>query len=363
MKRSYSILLIVLCFLLLVPLGLGLFLYPQKEFSGNENRWLQKTPELTLQSLTDGSFTSKLEQMCSDQILFRDFWISARSRVLLWAGNQDIGGVYLGDKDFLFQCRTDADVLTPRYEKNLSFVNGFAADCPVPCTVMLVPGASDVLPELLPQNHQQYNTDEAFSMAQRALTDCSILDLRDALGTLGTEAYYRNDHHWTMEGAMEAYRSWCKTAGLQVHDHPLSTVSDDFRGTLYSKVLLEHCAYDNITLPPEPEGITCLANGERIPIFHLQKLKEKDQYSVLFGGNYGRLDISGGNGDSLLIIKDSYANSFAPFIMEDYSKITMIDLRYFSGSVAAMAGEYDTVLFLYEISNFAQDSNLSKLLM
>ena len=354
---------IVLCFLLLGSLGAGLFLRPQNDFSQNENRWLQKTPEFSLQALADGSYTAQLEQMCSDQILFRDFWIAARSRLLLYAGNQDIGGVYLGDDGFLFERRTDADVLTARYEKNLAYVNSFAGSCSVPCTVMLVPGASDILPELLPAHHQQYDTDEAFTAAQKAFADCSFLDLRDALRVVGADAYYRTDHHWTMQGAMAAYRSWCAAAGLRERDYELSTVSNDFRGTLYSKVLLDGCAYDSIALPPEPQGVTCTVNGAQMPFYHDQKLREKDKYAVLLGGNYGRLDISGGNGGTLLVIKDSYANSFAPFVAEDYSRVTMIDLRYFSGSVAALAAEYDEVLFLYEITNFAQDPNLAKLLM
>jgi hypothetical protein len=362
MKRNNSVIMIAICFLILVSMGLGLVFYPQREYSVNENRWLQKMPDVSIQSLMDGSFTSKFERMCSDQVLFRDYWIAARSRLLRWAGNQDIGGVYLGEDGFLFERHTKADVLTTRYEKNLSYVNSLASKTGVPCTVMLVPGASDVLADFLPENHQQYDTEKAFSAAQAALTECRFLDLRSELGALGAEAYYRTDHHWTMEGAMQGYRAWCDAAGLEVREHTLTTVAEDFRGTLYSKVLLSECAYDAIALPAEPEGITCMADGDQIPVYHFEKLEEKDKYTVLFGGNYGRLDISGGNGASLLIIKDSYANAFAPFIAEDYSSITMIDLRYFSGSVSALAEKYDEVLFLYEISNFAQDSNLLKLL-
>ncbi len=363
MKRNFSIVMIVLCCLLLVPLGAGLFLFPQREFSSNENRLLQKTPEFSVKSLTDGSYTAALEQMCSDQILFRDFWISARSQVLLCAGNQDIGGVYLGEDGFLFEQHTDADVLTTRYEKNLSHVNTFAEKCNVPCSVMLIPGASDLLPELLPAYHQQYDTEEAFALAAASLTNCTVLDLREPLRALGKDAYYRTDHHWTMPAAMQAYRSWCDAAGLQAREPVLSTVSEDFRGTLYSKVLLDSCAYDSIALPPEPQGITCTVNGEEIPMFDMQKLQEKDQYAVLFGGNYGRLDISGGSGKRLLVIKDSYANSFVPFLADDYACITMIDLRYFSGSAAVLAAEYDEILFLYGIANFAEDSNFAKLLL
>lgn len=189
MKRNNSVIMIAICFLILVSMGLGLVFYPQREYSVNENRWLQKMPDVSIQSLMDGSFTSKFERMCSDQVLFRDYWIAARSRLLRWAGNQDIGGVYLGEDGFLFERHTKADVLTTRYEKNLSYVNSLASKTGVPCTVMLVPGASDVLADFLPENHQQYDTEKAFSAAQAALTECRFLDLRSELGALGAEAY------------------------------------------------------------------------------------------------------------------------------------------------------------------------------
>ena len=84
-----------------------------------------------------------------------------------------------------------------------------------------------------------------------------------------------------------------------------------------------------------------------------------------FGGNYGRMDIKTGSstGLKLLVIKDSFANSFVPFLLGDYSSITMIDPRYYNKPVlkAANQGKYDHILILYETSNFAGDSNLYKL--
>ena len=56
-----------------------------------------------------------------------------------------------------------------------------------------------------------------------------------------------------------------------------------------------------------------------------------------------------------------FANSFVPYIAEDYSSITMIDPRYFGGSVSQIAEDYDDVLILYGMSEFASDSNIFKL--
>ncbi|MCI9176579.1 MAG: hypothetical protein HFH49_16965 [Lachnospiraceae bacterium] len=35
----------------------------------------------------------------------------------------------------------------------------------------------------------------------------------------------------------------------------------------------------------------------------------------------------------MLLIKDSFANAFVPFLLNDYEAIHILDLRYFKGSV------------------------------
>ncbi len=363
MKRVFSIITISVCGLLLVALGIGIFALPQQSFSDNENRYLKETPDFSLDALLSGVYTADFEKMCSDQIPLRDFWISARSRVLLASGNIEIGGVYLGDDDFLFESYSTDEVMSKRYEQNLKNVNSFAKSFDGECYVMLVPTASDILPGLLPKYNFQYDTGAVFDKATALLTDLSFVDIRAELEALGKDAYYRTDHHWTMTGAMSAYDAWCCISGVEKREYNLIPVTNKFRGTLYSKVLLSSCAYDTISLPQVSDRITCTANGEEIAMFDMSKLSQKDKYAVLFGGNYGRVDITGGEGEKLLIIKDSYANSFVPYIAEDYSEITMIDLRYFGGSVKSIAKDYDKVLFLYEITNFSQDSNITKVIM
>ena len=70
------------------------------------------------------------------------------------------------------------------------------------------------------------------------------------------------------------------------------------------------------------------------------------------------------NQRTLLLIKDSFANSLVPFLMADYAQISMIDFRYFYKPVSELIREIhpDETLILYEISNFAQDTNFFKIL-
>ena len=67
---------------------------------------------------------------------------------------------------------------------------------------------------------------------------------------------------------------------------------------------------------------------------------------------------------TLIVCKDSFANSMIPFLMEDYHKIIMIDLRYYTGSIKQLLDSYDQkeFLVLYEMSNFAKDDHLYRLI-
>jgi hypothetical protein len=66
---------------------------------------------------------------------------------------------------------------------------------------------------------------------------------------------------------------------------------------------------------------------------------------------------------SLLILRDSYMDSLAPFLLEHFSKISIMDLRYYTGDLAGYLTEngMDAVLICYSASNFSTDTNLYKL--
>lgn len=84
------------------------------------------------------------------------------------------------------------------------------------------------------------------------------------------------------------------------------------------------------------------------------------------GGNYPELKIKTENlnGKNLLIIKDSFANEFLPFLVNDYENICVIDLRYFKNDINNYinSNNINEILFLYNIDSFSEDSNLKSLI-
>ena len=119
-------------------------------------------------------------------------------------------------------------------------------------------------------------------------------------------------------------------------------------------------------IAPVSDSLAVTADGKSIEVYDMSKLETKDKYTVFFGGNRAMMLIKGGaqNGKTLLVIKDSFANSLVPFLTADYENILMLDLRYFNGSVknlVSSSGVTD-IMFVGEMSNVAKDENLFKLL-
>ena len=78
---------------------------------------------------------------------------------------------------------------------------------------------------------------------------------------------------------------------------------------------------------------------------------------------YGKVEITteATGGKTLVVIKDSFANSFVPYLLHDYERIIMLDLRYFNGVILQEIPADAEVLFLYEMTNLLTDTGINKL--
>lgn len=349
--------------LILVGLSVASLVTEDRSFSPNENRYLQQTPTLTWSTLMDGTFTQKAEDYTADQIALRDVWMEGASVVQRLSGRLEINDTWLGTDGRYFARVTDDTFDTAQYEKNLAQVRTFFdTNADRDCRIMLVPTPAYMLSDYLPDNAPLFDAEGCYDTLLRLFPDA--IDLREALSDDTEDMYYRTDHHWTTEGAQTAYSAWCEATGHTARQWTLSTVSTSFRGTLYSKVLLPDSPYDTVSIVPDAAIRSMDCDGEVLDsLYSMEALEEKDHYKIFMGGNCAKVVIDTGadTGKSLLVVKDSFANSFLPFLVEDYDTITVLDLRYFREDVQSLAEASTDILVLYELTNFAEDNNLYKL--
>ena len=347
---------------------LNLFL-PDKDFSPNENRYLQTFPRFSFKSLTDGTFTKKAEVYASDQFALRDSWIELKARLDLMQGKKENNGVFLCEGQRLMEPFTacDRSVL----EKKADLINALSAKSDVPVTLALVPSSAELYGDLLPdgvRNDSQAQTSELLY----SFANVQTVDLCSALSAHRDEyIYYRTDHHWTSLGALYAAERILQASGINCvlppESFPSETVSRDFKGTYYSRsgfFWIPPDSIDAYVFPNDPPMIQRIegSSAETGSLYEESMLDTKDQYRFFLGGNCPLIRIDTGNSDgpSLLILRDSYADSLLPFLLENYSRIHMIDLRYYHDSVLAYirGNHMDSVLVLYGLSDFLSDPNL-----
>ena len=362
MKKRTGLAPLIAIAVILLGLSVGsFFLTPDRAFSENENRYLQLTPKLSWDTVMSGDFMEDMEEYTSDQIVFRDLWTATRSLLQRAEGKEDISGTYLGAEGRYFAKVTEDSFNRAGLEKNAGYIREFFAASGKSCRALIVPSPAGVLRDMLPENAPYYDEAGAFERLDAALGG-SLLDVRETLADV-EDPYYHTDHHWTTMGAQAAYRRWAEVTGHAVREDALVCATEEFRGTLYSKVLLPDSVYDSVYYAPEITAESVVCDGKDGTLYDRDALARKDKYELFLGGNYGQCVITTGteNGKHLLLVKDSFANSFVPFLLGDYETVTMIDLRYFRGSMAELAKENDDILVLTEITNLAASGDYFKL--
>lgn len=370
MKIKY-ILFIAAFFIPISLLAICLLSFPAKKFSENENRPLSQIPTATLQEIEDGDFQSGFENFIGDQTPLRETGISASTAIQKFFGKTEINGIYLGKDNYYFNRFTDESYSKSYMNTVFSTIDSFIKRQPVPFNIMLIPSSGTVLNDKLPKNSAYYNADIVFKTASKYF-DHSFIDLRkNFLENKDKEQlYYHTDHHWTTDCAYLAYKEYCHHINISPKEKKsfgIEKISDNFHGTLYSKILDSSAIKDTVSIPKNIPDVKIIYDGKRTVTspYDLEFLNKKDKYSVFFGGNYGTIEIETPtkNGKRLLVIKDSFANSFVPFLFSNYEKIVMLDLRYcnLSAKDIIKKSAITDILFLYEMSNLLSDKHIFNL--
>lgn len=371
----FSLLIAVFC-LIIFGVGAANIIAPDKDFSESENRVLSKMPKLTFFSLTEGSFTDDFETYLTDQFIFRDEIIAMKTFIERVTGKKKAGGVYIGKDGYLFSAQTDFN------EKSVTEIADALSDFAETykesrITFMLSPNSSYVNSDKLPDSLKFHDQNlliqdiESYTLSESV----SWLNLSDTFKEYEDRAslFYKTDHHWTTRAAYLAFTKlmaeWEKD--ISKTEFKFLSVADDFQGTLSSKAGVLS-SFDTVEIcVPEKSELSYIVSFDgqeekKATLFDESKLGEKNKYEVFLGGNYGKVtvDTTSDSKDSLLIIKDSYANCMMPMLTPFFGKIVLIDPRYFTDGLKETVEEngFTHILFLYNLNTLLEDGDLAECL-
>ncbi len=348
---------------------------PDKDIAEIENKVLSHIPSLSAASILDGSWTKDYGVYVQDQFVMRDMWITSHSALETEVLRKvETGGMLLDTKSGMQYPRlfglTDTETL--QWEKNSA---AFATFCGRHdgISVIFVPIASQLEGTSLPAGAPSIDENALMdSLLEMLPGDVRKLDLRKILADSSgsTQIFYRNDHHWTTDGAELAYSAFCDKKAV-IPDITLRREQPGFLGTSYSKSRWAHAQPDSLVWYDLPAEMTIFqVAGEnqfieksRGGLYNSDALANYDKYAFFLHGNNGYSRIKGMGEGKILLIKDSLANCFIPFLTENYETIDVIDLRNYQYSPDSLidSEKYDEILILYGLQTLFTDTSIVNL--
>ncbi len=363
----------ILCMIVFFLLNL---IVSDKEMSEEENRMLARMPKLTWSSLVSGEFMTKYETYLADQFAGRNFWRGVKVGLSSLGGSKKEGNVLIGREDYLMEeiVLPDQELLTETMESIRRFVK---KNNDVQMYMLLVPNAANVMSGRLPAFATVADQSRSFSQVKRELgEELEWLDVSEALKKHADEKiYYKTDHHWTSLGAFYSFIGVAEQMNIKQDvsssfvSYPVSTT---FNGMLAAKsgcrLDVKEEIYIYVPRDMDNDVVVNYIDEQRktASLYDSSKLETRDQYAVFLGENTSVIDIKTVSESSrrLLLIKDSYANNFVPFLAPYFREIVLVDPRYYSGTIDEIMDTYriSDVLFLYSGNTFFQDNNLKGVL-
>lgn len=367
---------------------LNMGLHSNETVSTTENRNLQMAPELSLEGFFKEKLTTKIDSYISDQFMFRDDMIAFSNDFETLRGLTSEIEVQTIQGDNMANVITEEDVdknmdstnsnvqinyfiLEDRafrsFKKNeaseISYakaISDYAQENPDFTIYSLV---APTQASFVPKKYDLY-TDDPFDSIKRLSTfmseEVKFVNTIDLFKAHSDDyLFYRTDHHWNGTGAYYGYVAFCEAKGIA--PIPIESFEkievEDFVGSFYTmtnnETLKEHPDTIEAFVPLYPVMMTRYYMDENknvteatpIPYSVSKNLMSGvPSYAIFIGGDNSSTIIvtdSDKVKDNILVIKDSYGNSFSPYLSNHYKEVHIIDPRFWQGSIQAYMHEHD----------------------
>lgn len=305
---------------------------PKQTFSDAERRPLAQFPALKLETILDGSFMADFEDYTLDQFPLRDTVRKVKSLFHIYIlGQKDNNGIYLVDGYAVKQeyplnrnsLEHAGERLSYLYEKYLTDSDVFFA---------IVPDKGYYLAESAGQLRMDY--EGLFAYFREELPWAEPIDLT---GALSADDYYRTDTHWRQENILDAAGVICNALNVtapKAEDYWLTAIDKPFYGVYYGQAALP-MAPDPLYLLESELLDSCSVydyeTGKTLSVYDRSKEEGKDLYEIFLSGSKSLLTIENPKAKTereLIVFRDSFGSAMVPLILQDYAKVTLVDIRY-----------------------------------
>jgi len=337
------------------------------EISISERRKLAQSPAISVKAIFDGSYAEDYRDFLQDQAVLREDFRAIKSfverKILLKKENNEVYVV-------------DNNIYDKFYGINQRYIERAATSID---NIIDSINSNKIYMSIIPSKAQMLDRSKYLLSDQNTITDylkqhvnAEYVDLMGLARKGNENLFYATDHHWTTQGAIQAYKSIITTMGYEpITDYTFELVTDSYVGSNYGKaasksiekdkIYLAHNAYlDSMTVHRFETMDTFKFYDS---IYFRELLEGLDPYDLFIGG-LGPITIIENNraqsDEELIMFKDSYSHSLAPFLAQHFKKVTLFDLRYVRKEY--IFNTYDltskTILFIYSTTILNTDPQI-----
>ncbi len=344
----------IICIIMALVIGVfSLLCYfaPKDEYSLWERRNLAKFPSLSIETVMNGSFMSKFEGYATDKFPLRDTFRRVRA---MWDNyvflKNDTNDLYIDDGYI-------AKVEYPLKKDSIEHaVSRFEFICE-----NYLSDKNKVYFSVIPDKNYFMAGDKYLSMdydafRQQMKEDFDSAEYIEIFDLLSLEDFYKTDTHWRQEAIVDVAEKLCAEMGAEFkNDFTENILEGEFYGVYYGQA----------AMPVDPDEIKYLTsetiegcmvydyeNDREGGIYDMEKAEGNDPYEMFLSGPISLMEINNPKAETereLVIFRDSFGSAIAPLMIESYSKITLVDIRYINSNYVGQLldfGDAD-VLFLY----------------
>lgn len=350
MDRTKKIIVSAIFLLALGAMALAWLILPDRDFSSLERRVLSQRPDAEVKTLLNGSFAGKAEKYLADQSPMRDGFRGMKgffTAKLLGLGQNN--GIYkrgdslvrieypLNEKQVLYAAGKMRDITAAHPEAAGAYYAIIPDKCCFP-----------------PNTFQSIDYFKITELVSERASELTAIELTDCLSI---DSYYRTDIHWRQETLLPVARLLCRAMGAPVPDESNFSehTAGDFLGVLAGRWAMPVKEDELVYLSSESTESVVVsflgAEGEQL-VYDLSAAKGTEPYDMFLGGPQSMVEIVNPQAKSdreLIIFRDSFASSLTPLLTGSYGRITLVDLRYITTSMAEERLDFEDadLLFLY----------------
>ncbi|MEG0774181.1 DHHW family protein [Clostridium sp.] len=355
MKNNVKNIAVTVCFIM-ITCGFMLtnIIMQDAEFSYSERRRLAGNPPYSFEKLISGDLFEEYENYFLDQFVFRDSFRSLKALTSRYLFKQkDNNGLYMVDESIYKMeyplnekaIMNAAKKLNEVYSKYLTGKN---------VSYAIIPDKNYFTASQNGYLTMDYN--RILEIMNENVYNMNYIDL---FSTMDIKDFYKTDIHWSQDKIIDIAHKILKEMGNDV-------LASDYQYEEKRLYPFYGSYYGQAALNLDPDTMVYLTNSiienavvsdpihkEYSKVYMIDKFRDIDSYNLFLSGAKSVISVTNPACDKdkeLIIFRDSFGSSIAPLLIGEYSKTTLVDLRYIGTDIL---GDYvdfseaQDILFLY----------------